>query len=246
MYHYESYSSSTIKDALIEKVNVIIPLGAVEAHSAHLPLATDNLIAQDYVMALAERTNSLLLPLLPFGQTWSLQFAPGSLHIEEETLVSFLEDILISLDRQGARMATLISTHVGNMTAMKAAARRVYEKIPLKVIYLTYPGLSKAKPIFENLTTHPLFIHADEIETSLLLHLHPDIVHMEKCQSGLIQVPKEVDYTPQRWTEFTDHYIIGDADKSSAQKGKAAFDVLVDEAATLILKEKKAIIYGKD
>lgn len=245
MHHYQDYSSSTIREALKTKQNVIVPIGAVEAHSAHLPLSTDNCIALGYVEALAVKTDSLILPLLPFGQTWSLQYAPGSIHIEEETMVAVLVDVLLSLHRQGAQMVTLISTHIGNISAMKAAARKVYEKVPLKVLYLTYPGLNQAKKVFERLSTHGQYLHADEIETSLMMHLCPDLVHMEHLQTGLLHVPSQTDYTPTRWTEFTDHYIVGDAALSTPEKGQQALAILVEAAATIILDEKRALTHGE-
>jgi len=245
MQNYQDYSSSTIRAAIDSKLNVIVPIGAVEAHSAHLPLSTDNCIAQCYIDALAAKTDSLVLPLLPFGQTWSLQYAPGSIHIEEETMVSLLVDVLLSLDRQGVKMVTLISTHIGNISAMKAAARKVYEKVPLKVLYLTYPGLSQAKTVFERLSQHGQYLHADEIETSLMMHLRPDLVHMEHIQPGLLQVPAQTDYTPTRWTEFTDHYVVGDAALSTPEKGHKALDILVEAAAAIILKEKRALTHGE-
>lgn len=241
MYKISEYSSEAIKDAFLAKKNVIIPLGAIEAHSDHLPLSTDNMLVEEYGNRLAEETDSLVLPLIPFGQVWSLQNAPGSIHIEEENLVNFLVDILISLSKNGVSMATIISSHFGNVNAMKAAARRVYEKYPLKVIYFTYPGINEAKEIFENLNTHSFFLHADEVETSLMLHIRPELVQMEKIKKGTLKVPEEVDYTPLRWTEFSDSFIIGDAAKSTPEKGKMAFDIIVKRAAGIILEEKKKL-----
>lgn len=241
MNNYQDYTSSEIGAAICNKVNVIIPMGAVEAHSAHLPLATDNYLVEGYVQALATKTNSLVLPVIPFGQTWSLQYAPGSIHIDEETMVAFLSDVLISLNNQGVKMATLVSSHFGNISVMKSAARKVYEKYPIKVIYFTYPGINIAKQGFERLNNHGLYLHADEVETSLLMHLKPTSVHMEKRQKGLLSVPKETDYKPIRWTEFTDTFIIGDAALSSPEKGKMAFEIIVEEAAKIILNEKEKL-----
>ena len=241
MNNYWDYSSSEISSAIKDKINVIVPLGAIEAHSAHLPLATDNYLVEGYVQALAQNTDSLVLPIIPFGQTWSLQYAPGSIHIEEETMVSLLVDVLTSLDYQGAKMATLVSSHFGNINVMKAAARKVYGKIPLKVIYFTYPGMGLAKQVFERLNDHNLFLHADEVETSMLMYLHPQSVEMDKLQKGLLTVPKEVDYTPVRWTEFSETYVIGDATLSTPEKGKLALDIIVNEASKIILNEKEKL-----
>lgn len=241
MYRVSEYSSGNIKEAFESKKNVIIPLGAIEAHSDHLPLSTDSILVEEYCSRLAKETDSLLLPVIPFGQVWSLQNAPGSIQIEEETFVKLLVDVLISLSRNGVKMATMVSSHFGNVNAMKAAARRVYEKYPIKVIYFIYPGINETREIFENLNSHSFFIHADEVETSLMMHVKPEAVHMELVKEGLVNVPGEVDYTPVRWTEFSENFIIGDATKSSPEKGKKALDIIVKRASEIILSEKSKL-----
>lgn len=241
MYRYDSYTSAEIEKAIKNKKNILVPLGAIEAHSDHLPLSTDNDIATGYVMDLAERTDSLYLPVLPYGQVWSLQYAPGSIHIEEDVLVNLLYSILESLSFQGAEMVTFVLTHFGNINAAKAAARRAFGVLPIKVLYITYPGLEEAKLVFDNLSNHSLYLHADEIETSFMLHYYPEKVHLEKIKDGMIAVPIEQSYTPMRWTEFSDTYIIGDARKATNDKGKLAMEKILAKAAELILKEKRKL-----
>lgn len=241
MYKIGDFTSENIKEAFEEKKNVILPLGAIEAHSGHLPLSTDIVLVEDYANKLAEKTDSLVLPVIPFGQVWSLQDAAGSIHIQEENLVNFLVDILESLNRNNVKMVTMISSHFGNVNAMKAAARKVFEKCPIKVIYLTYPGISDVKHIFDHVNDHSFYLHADEIETSMMLHVKPEVVRMDKIGEGTMEVPKEVDYTPVRWTEFTDTFIIGDAKMSTSEKGRLAFEHIIEEASRIILREKNKL-----
>ena len=59
----------------------ILPIGALEAHGPHLPVGTDNLLAQAIAERVAEQLGGVLLPLLPYGQVWSLQDFPGSLSV---------------------------------------------------------------------------------------------------------------------------------------------------------------------
>lgn len=241
MYRIGDFTSENIKEAFEEKKNVILPLGAIEAHSDHLPLSTDIVLAEDYANKLAEKTDSLVLPVIPFGQVWSLRDAAGSIHIQEENLVNFLVDILESLNRNNVKMVTMISSHFGNVNAMKAAARKVFEKHPIKVIYFTYPGISDVKHIFDHVNDHSFYLHADEIETSMMLHVKPEVVRMDKIREGTMEVPKEVDYTPVRWTEFTDTFIIGDAKMSTSEKGRLAFEHIIEEASRIILREKNKL-----
>lgn len=67
----------------------ILPIGAVEAHGPHLPLGTDNFLAERLSEKLAERLNAFVLPTLPYGQVWSLKNFPGSINISNESLIVF-------------------------------------------------------------------------------------------------------------------------------------------------------------
>lgn len=236
--YYNDISSSDIKSKIEECKNVILPLGAVEAHSSHLPLGTDNYLVEYYTDKLSEMTNSLLLPTLYFGQVWSLKNSPGSINIEEETLVNMLVDIITSLDNNEVKMVTLVSAHFGNISACKTAARRVYEKLKIKVVYITYPNIKQYLDIFEVVNNHSLFLHADEVETSMMLYIKPGLVDMSKAEAGTTILPPEVDYTPVRWTEFSDNFIIGDARKSTKEKGEILFSRVLKEASNIINYEK--------
>lgn len=238
MYRINEFSSRNISKAIKAKKNVILPLGAIEAHSDHLPLATDNILVEDYTQKLAKLTDSLLLPVLPYGQVWSLSEAPGSINIKEETLVNYIIDIIESLDKNGARMVTLVSSHFGNVNVMKSVAREVYERLPIKVVFFTYPGISEVKNLFKNLNNHHFFLHACEVETSMMLHVAPKYVDMSLIKEGTMHIPPEVDYTPTKWTDFSDTYIMGDAHLATAEKGAQAFKHIIEKAAEIINIEK--------
>ncbi len=236
-----NYTSSTIHEAYQQAQNVIFPLGAIEAHGAHLPLATDNLIAEAYCTALAAETNSLMLPLLPYGQVWSLEKAPGSIHIKEETLVLFIEDIIKSLDKDRVKMVTIVTTHFGNKNAIMQVARRVYEKLNIKVICLTYPNLKENKEIFDQRCSQDNFFHADEIETSLLLSFANQLVDISKYKKGLLTLDERLMYTPIRWTEFTQDYIVGDPAQASAEKGEQFLKLTIQSAKKIIEEELREV-----
>lgn len=241
MYKVRDYTSENILEAYRSKKNVIFPLGAIEAHSDHLPLSTDSILVEKYSQWLAERTDSLVLPVLHFGQVWSLSHAPGSINISEDTIINLIVDVIESLNKDGVQMVTIISSHFGNVNAMKAAARICYERFPIKVIYFTYPGIGEVKNIFTNLNDHPFFLHACEVETSMMLYVDELFVDMTKVKKGIINVPKDVDYTPVKWTEFSDNYIIGDATLASKEKGEKVFNHILEKASNIILLEKSKL-----
>lgn len=240
-YEYQKYTSETIKEAIQEAKNILLPLGAIEAHSDHLPLETDNILVDYYALELAKRTNSLVLPTMVYGSVWSLSDAPGSLNVQQHHLVETVKDVVMSLERQGAKMVTLVSAHFGNIDVCKYAARELYELSNIKVVYMTYPNIKKYLQDFEVLNNHSLYLHADEVETSLMLHVKPDVVDMSKARKGTIDVPLETTYTPTKWSEFSDTFIMGDARKATAEKGAKLFEKILNDAQEIILKEKNKL-----
>ncbi len=92
-FQYEN--SFDIKEKINQSNVAILPIGAVEAHGPHLPLGTDNLLAERLAAKLAERVNGLVLPTLPYGQVWSLRNFPGSINISNNSSYRFSVFLLI-------------------------------------------------------------------------------------------------------------------------------------------------------
>lgn len=239
--NYHRYTSQTIHDAIKQAKNIIIPLGAVEAHGDHLPLDTDNVLVEYYANQLAMQSQSLVLPTISYGSVWSLSEAPGSIDVTTPVLVSYLKHIILSLTKNHAKMITLVSSHFGNIDAIKTVARQLYEISDVKIIYLTYPNIKKHLDIFEVVNNHSLYLHADEVETSMMLAINPKLVDMSKAQAGTIEVPQETDYTPTKWTAFSKNFIVGDARLATAEKGEILFQRVIKDAVVIILKEKEGL-----
>lgn len=240
-HRYNKYNSGNIKEAINRHQNIILPLGALEAHSDHLTLDTDNILVEYYADELAKQTESLVLPTLNYGAVWSLSDAPGSIDTKLRPLVDFIKNIVLSLDRNGAKMVTLVSAHFGNIDACKMVAREVFEVSDIKVIYLTYPNIKKYLDIFEVVNNHNLYLHACEVETSMMLFIDENNVDMKKAKKGIIDVPKDTGYTPVKWTNFTDTYIMGDARKASRVKGEQIFKKVIKDASDIINLEKEKL-----
>ncbi|MHC5395707.1 creatininase family protein, partial [Listeria monocytogenes] len=83
---YADENSFDIGAKITKTKPVILPIGAVEAHGPHLPLGTDNILASEYSAKIAAKTDGFVLPVLPYGQVWSLQDFPGSLTLSNETV----------------------------------------------------------------------------------------------------------------------------------------------------------------
>ncbi|RRD96215.1 creatininase family protein [Clostridiales bacterium COT073_COT-073] len=231
----------------ITKVNcqnivALLPIGAIEVHGEHLPLGTDNFLA----VKLAEKIEyslgnekALVLPLIPYGQVWSLKEAPGSIHIAEDILSEYIAMISESIARMKIKKLAIINSHVGNIGAIRKAARKLYEQNIIQAFYFTYPGtFHEIEKVCESPLPHPGYFHACEIETSYMLYLCEEKVKMEKAICQYPNFPPDFDYTPIPWTKIMDTAVLGDAAKATKEKGKFILDACVERIVSILRSEK--------
>jgi creatinine amidohydrolase len=233
---FQNENSYEVKEKIEKSKIAILPIGAVEAHGPHLPLGTDNLLAERLSERVAEKTGAFVLPTLPYGQVWSLKNFPGSINISNESLISLLVDMGISLYEQGFRVFAIINGHLGNAVALKEAARKLYQKFPdFKILYLFYPGTKIViEEVRETESSHATYFHACEIETSYMLYLAEEYVEMEKAISDIPEIPNSADVTPTPWEEFTNSAVLGDAKLATKQKGKIIIETAIEQIVNLI------------
>lgn len=238
---FQYKNSYEIKDEIEKSKVAILPIGAVEAHGPHLPLGTDNLLGERLAGKLAEEVNGFVMPTLPYGQVWSLRNFPGSINVSNNSLISFITDIGESLHKQGFEVFAMVNGHLGNGTALKEAARKLYEICPgLKVFYFFYPGMGKAvAEVRETPSSHGTYFHACEIETSYMLYLAPEYVNMDKAICDIPEIPLSADVTPTPWEDFTDSAVLGDATIATRDKGRYVVDIALQNMVTLVENAKK-------
>lgn len=156
---------------------VIIPFGTVEQHGPHLPLSTDTLQASAVATGAAERVRALVAPPFHYGQCSSTRNHPGTITLTGDTLRSVAVDLITSFSRQGFRKIVLFSGHAGriHMAALREAAEACVQAdgtLSLAVIC----DLDLVKEVSGDLLETDLDGHAGEIETSRMIHLHPESV----------------------------------------------------------------------
>ncbi|MDB5550117.1 MAG: hypothetical protein JWL86_101 [Rhizobium sp.] len=216
-------NDSEIEAALAERPVLILPIGAVESHGDHLPAGTDNILAARMAEELARvvdgETPLLRLPVMPFGQVWSLGDAPGSFGISNETVTRSIVEIAQSAKTKGLSVMVVINGHLGNANAIRDAQRIMREQ-GVTIANFFYPGAGKVTEEFrERPEAHPAYIHADEIETSYMLHLAPEAVDMTKAIENYPDFPEDFGTIAYRWTEFSKSPVLGDARAATAEKG---------------------------
>lgn len=234
---YELLNDGEVKALLARGPVALLPLGAVENHGEHLPLATDNLLADGVARQVAARvSDSVVLPGLPYGQVWSTSAYAGTISLTLETFVGVLYEIGASLSAQGVPLLAFVNGHMGNLDAMKLAARRLHDEHGMKVLSLTYPGIGEiSRAVLEEERVHPSYFHACELETSYMLHLAPEHVRIELARANRPTLPADIDVSPTPWHTFSpDSPVLGDPTLATADKGRAIIDVAVAKIVELI------------
>lgn len=165
-----------------ERTVALLPVAAIEQHGPHLPLATDAIINQAVVAGALERLavdlTLLVLPPQNVGLSPEHTSFAGTLSIRDVTLLEAWTDVGRSVARTGVRKLVVFNTHGGQRTLVDLLAMRLRSELGMLVVRATYFSFGVPAGVFDPAETlHD--IHAGEIETSLLLHLAPDLVRTE-------------------------------------------------------------------
>ena len=162
-----------IKEAEIDLA--VLPWGATEAHNYHLPYGTDNIeaenIASESARIATERgAKIIVLPTIPFGVNTGQADIKLDINLNPTTQLAIVSDIIETLNRQGIKKLLILNSHGGN--DFKWILRELGLKYPDMFLSSCnwFQALNK-KDFFENDGDH-----ANEMETSLILHLRPDLV----------------------------------------------------------------------
>ncbi len=167
---------------------VVIAFGATEQHGPHMPLATDALIGDHLAWRVADALDAFVAPTVRVGcSSHHLEF-PGTLSLADETFHAIVADLVRSLAKGGFRRIVLLPTHGGNFGPLGAAVEKLGPVEGVRVDALTdLTVLLQVAQLAEAEHGVPLGeagIHAGEWETSMLMAVEPQLVHLERGAPG--------------------------------------------------------------
>jgi len=224
---------------------IVQPISAVEQHGPHLPLATDLIIAAEAADAFAaehgEALGCLVLPPLAYGTSSEHEWCPGTVSLRATTLLAVLQDLGRSLGRLASRKLVLLNGHGGNTPLLQVACREIRVATGLET-FLVHPSLPVDAGGSGDAREHGLGIHAGLHETSLMLHLRPELVDMEAAAACLPEALATNLYVrfdgpvAFGWTsrDFGPTGIIGDPRGATPELGKELFDAIVTDLAAAL------------
>ncbi|MCP4727397.1 MAG: creatininase family protein, partial [bacterium] len=169
----------------VEKVfedhdTVVIPLGAItKEHGPHLPLNNDYIMAEYLAQRIVKELDTAMMPTVPFGFYPSFLEYPGSVSLQPETFKNLIKDICGSIAGYGIKKFYIINTGVTTARVLALVKQELFEE---SGIVLEYTDIIKAgQDAVHEVETQEGGTHADEIETSMMLYIKPDIVDMKKA-----------------------------------------------------------------
>lgn len=221
----------TIKDQQIDLV--ILPWGATEAHNLHLPFSTDNIMVEKIAAEAAriawnEGAKVLVLPAIPFGVNTGQMDIRININLNPGTQFAILNDIIDVLNRHKIHKFLILNGHGGN--DFRQMIRELGLKYPAMFLcQCNWYQSFKNSDFFENTGGH-----ADEMETSMMQFLVPELVlPLKEAGEGkdkkirIEGLRENWAWAERRWSQVTSDTGIGNPYKANPENGEKCFNEVV-------------------
>ncbi len=224
----ENMSWAEVDEYLKKDDRIILTFASCEEHGYHLPLGNDSKTGHTLATMLGERAGVLVAPVLYYGMSTPLVDFPGTISLQASTFQAVVMDILSCVYRQGFRRIFVINAHGENVPCIEAIVPDALARFPgMQIKIRTWFTYSKVVNMVMESFPRPDG-HAGANETSVSLHLFPELVHMDKVVGNIPKRPI-IFYGP---TEFRQTYPSGSQgrgiDKANAEFGKKVMELVLD------------------
>lgn len=167
------------RQAFAERRLVLLPVGSLEQHGPHLPAATDAIVAARLSLAIATALDGIVLPTITYGNSFSWNAGwTSTVTLAQGRLADLVYDIGKSIARKGPRFLLIFNGHGGNPPDIVSGAKRLKEECPdLEILVVEWwaAGASVIAALKESAAES----HSGEFETSIMMHLAPEMVRLD-------------------------------------------------------------------
>ena len=199
----------------------IIPVGSLEQHGPHLPVMTDWAIAFELGKRVAKRMGAFLVPALPISTCREQMGKKGSVWMEPPTFYQMMTDIIMSLKVQGFKRVAILQCH-GGIFVMTPLVRDLNAKYNPDLMVAVVDSCTFGATLVKEGIIETTELHAGEGETSKILAIAPETVHMDKAVDFVPDVPRPyLSYGSIFRASPTG--VWGEATKATAEKGEKMF-----------------------
>jgi creatinine amidohydrolase len=216
---------------LSEGVIAVLPVGAAcKAHGPHLPMNADLLQAEWLAATLVQRPRVLVWPTVAYGYYPAFTDYPGSVSLSRATFQSVVEQILADIWRSGARSLLILNTGISTTEPLRAAADAAPQQLRVGLANL-YEG-PRYRSLAETVEEQPRGGHADELETSIMLAIDPQLVDSDQARvwTPAATVPEgPFSRSDAQSPSFSPWGIWGDPTLAREEKGHRLLDAMLED-----------------
>jgi creatinine amidohydrolase len=241
--HPWKLSETRLADARHAAYDVaVLPVGATEAHGLHLPYATDTIQVEAVAERACERAAEqgarvLLLPAIPYGVNENNLGFPWTMSLKPSTLFAVIGDLVDSAEEHAISKFVILNGHGGN--EFKPLLRELFRQCSARLFLIDWWTVARE-------AHDAIFVssgeHADEMETSLLLHLRPDLVDMAVAGDGATRPPRLQGmgegwvWIARPWHLLTETSGVGDPSLASHGKGAQFIEAVAAKLADFLVE----------
>lgn len=221
----------------------VLPLGAIEQHGPHLPLSTDFTVASAVASTAVEEAGEdfWLLPGLAYTKSDEHAWSSGTLWLSWDTVMRVLVDLGNSLAASPVRRLVFLNGHGGNSALLQVACRELRRRFGFRT-FLMHPGVPADQGGTSPAVELGMGVHGGLGETSTMLHLRPDLVHLDRGVRSVPEKLTEYEYIgfgkPVSFGWLSDDFgtdgTIGDPTGATAELGQQLFEAGVQKCAAAL------------
>jgi creatinine amidohydrolase/Fe(II)-dependent formamide hydrolase-like protein len=230
-----------------ENAAVVLSVASVEQHGPHLPVITDSLVGQTILGKALERLDPAaqvwVVPPLCYGKSNEHRPFAGTLTLSAQTLAAVVRDVALSIARAGFRRMVLLNSHGGNPPVLDYIARDLHEETGMQFfsIMISRLGLPETPSSADEAAWG---MHAGDGETSWVLALAPELVHMDRTSElgDYPRMPDGIRHLAVRgpvgfsWltADLSAMGVLGNPRTATAEKGHAYVVATVEKLAGVL------------
>lgn len=233
IYALENLTWPEAEKHLTKNAPIVIPLGAaLKEHGKHLPLNNDKIMVHHLTSKIGERLDFIVLPIMQSSYYPAFVEYPGSVSLSFQTAVAVMVETCKSLASYGCRKFYVLNTGVSTARVLLKAKEILAAEIPdLRLSFTDFKAAIDAAS--SGLRQQAGGGHADEVETSMMLHLIPEVVRMSRAEPDYHgDKPGPLTRDEQKSADSDAVYsptgAWGDPTLATAQKGEVIVNRLLD------------------
>lgn len=215
---------------LKRNATAILPIAAgAKEHGYHLPMGADLVQAEWLASALSEVANVAIWPIVSYGFYPAFVDYPGSCSLARATFIATVCEILQDICRAGANAIAVLNTGISTIAPSEEALSTMHGAIRIDLINC-YEG-PRYRAVVGEVEQQARGSHADELETSIMLAIAPDHVHMERAEGSTATVFEgPLNRTNPEAPNYSPSGVYGDPRLATRAKGERLVRAILEDA----------------